>query len=90
MVIMSRSEEKLQKVADEISEQYTFNFPIVLPPSLPPSLLPSPGEKYGREVRMIAVDFSEGQEIYPQIEEQLRDLDIGILGRKTLWICTVV
>ena len=54
-----------------------------LPPSLPPS---SPGEKYGREVRVIAVDFSEGQEIYPQLEEQLRDLDIGVLGRKTLWI----
>ena len=35
---------------------------------------------------MIAVDFSKGQEIYPQLEEQLRDLDIGVLGRKTLWI----
>lgn len=36
-------------------------------------------EKYGREVRVIAVDFSAGQDIYPQIAEELKDLDIGIL-----------
>jgi len=37
-------------------------------------------EKYSREVRIIAVDFLDGLEIYPQIAENLQDLDIGILG----------
>ena len=37
-------------------------------------------EKYQREVRIISVDFSEGKNIYPNIAEQLQDLDIGILG----------
>ena len=55
MVIMSRSQDKLQKVADEIKE------------------------KYGREVRIIPVDFSEGPELYPHIAEELHDLDIGVL-----------
>jgi len=30
---------------------------------------------------VIAVDFSEGQEVYPQITEELQDLDIGILSQ---------
>ena len=38
------------------------------------------GEKYGREVVVIPVDFSDGMEIYPNIAEQLNDLDIGVLG----------
>ena len=29
---------------------------------------------------MIPVDFSRGMEIYPDLAEQLKDLDIGILG----------
>ena len=37
-------------------------------------------EKYSREVVVIPVDFSDGMEIYPNIAEQLNDLDIGILG----------
>ena len=37
-------------------------------------------EKYGREVVVIPVDFSDGMEIYPNIAEQLNDLDIGVLG----------
>ena len=38
------------------------------------------GEKYGREVVVIPVDFSDGMEIYPNIAERLNDLDIGVLG----------
>ena len=85
---MSRSQEKLKKVEDEISE-YIF-------PSLPP--LPSfthiirththtfihlmvAEEKYKREVVVIPVDFSDGLEIYPNIAEQLKDLDIGVLSK---------
>ena len=93
MVIMSRSQDKLQKVADEISEligiAFTLSYFSTSPPSpLPSSPLPplvlsltSPTEeKYGREVRIIPVDFSDGSEIYPQIAENLQDLDIGVLG----------
>ena len=51
-------------------------------PSLPNSLIAHlPEEKYGREVRVISVDFSEGHEIYPRIAEELQDLDIGVLGK---------
>ena len=37
-------------------------------------------QKYSREVRIISVDFSDGMKIYPNLAEQLRDLDIGTLG----------
>ena len=39
-------------------------------------------QKYHREVLVIPVDFSRGMEIYPDLAEQLKDLDIGILGEK--------
>ena len=38
-------------------------------------------QKYGHEVRIISVDFSGGMEIYPDLAEQLQDLDIGILSK---------
>ena len=39
------------------------------------------GAKYSeREVCVIPVDFSKGGEIYPDIAEELKDLDIGVLG----------
>ena len=37
-------------------------------------------EKFGRETRVIPVDFSGGLEIYTMISDQLSDLDIGVLG----------
>ena len=37
-------------------------------------------EKYDHEVVVIPVDFSDGMEIYPNIAEQLNDLNIGVLG----------
>jgi len=58
-------------------------------PSLPiphPHVCPSPTEeKYGREVRIIPVDFSDGFEIYQQIAEKLQDLNIGVLGKVNRW-----
>jgi len=45
--------------------------------------VPSPTEeKYGSEVHIIPVDFSDGFEIYAQIAEKLQDLDIGVLGEE--------
>ena len=38
-------------------------------------------EKYKREVRVVPVDFTDGQKVYPNIAEQLQDLDIGVLGK---------
>ena len=61
-----------------------FPLPPPPPPYSSPSFLHSffsPEEKYGCEVRVIPVDFSEGQELYPRIAEELQDLDIGVLGK---------
>ena len=70
---MSRSNEKLQKVADEISKfechNYSYHFTWLI------------GKEHGQEVRIIPVDFSTGgTEFYDGISEQLKDLDIGVLG----------
>ena len=43
-------------------------------------MIMSTEQKYHREVVVIPVDFSHGMEIYPALAEQLKDLDIGILG----------
>ncbi|XP_068128177.1 very-long-chain 3-oxoacyl-CoA reductase-B-like [Hyperolius riggenbachi] len=55
VVLISRTREKLQKVANDIEQQT------------------------GRKTRKILADFTGGLEIYPSIEEGLKDLDIGIL-----------
>jgi short-subunit dehydrogenase len=34
---------------------------------------------YGVKTKTIAVDFGGGREIYSQIEEQLKVLDVGVL-----------
>lgn len=39
-----------------------------------------PEKKYNREVRIVVVDFTDGQEVYPRIAGELKDLDVGILG----------
>jgi hypothetical protein len=38
------------------------------------------GNTHKREVLIVSVDFSKGQIIYSDIAEQVKDLDIGILG----------
>ena len=42
---------------------------------------------YGREVMVIPVDFTRGQEVYPQIAEELKELDIGVLGELLVCVC---
>lgn len=37
-------------------------------------------EEYGRKTRIIRVDFTDSYSIYPAIAEELRGLEIGILG----------
>ena len=44
-------------------------------------MIMSTEQKYHHEVVVIPVDFSHGMEIYPALAEQLKDLDIGILGK---------
>ncbi|XP_072255419.1 very-long-chain 3-oxoacyl-CoA reductase-like [Pyxicephalus adspersus] len=55
VVLISRTLEKLKKVAAEIEKQS------------------------GHKVKIIQADFTKGSEIYPKIEEGLKNLDIGIL-----------
>ncbi|XP_062553885.1 inactive hydroxysteroid dehydrogenase-like protein 1 [Armigeres subalbatus] len=55
IMLLSRSEPKLMKVANEIHERYNV------------------------QTRWVAVDFSQGPEIYKTISDQIQDLDIGIL-----------
>ena len=79
-MIMSRSEEKLQKVADEISEtRYCLKHTHTHSHHLSHTLTEA---QYDVEVMVIAVDFSSGQEIYPQIAQQLKNLDIGVLSMR--------
>ena len=48
------------------------------------------GSLYGREVLVIPVDFTEGQQVYEDIAKQLADLDIGVLGKEwTYWHMSV-
>ena len=38
-------------------------------------------ERYGRECRVVSVDFSGGQDIYEELSKKLLGLDIGVLGK---------
>ena len=40
----------------------------------------SSGSSHKREVLVVSVDFSKGQIVYSDIAEQVKDLDIGIIG----------
>ena len=46
----------------------------------PPLPAVSAGEKYGRESRVIPVDFSGGFDIYDPLAKELSSLDIGVLS----------
>ena len=39
------------------------------------------GEKYGRDSRVIPVDFSGGFDIYDSLAKELSSLDIGVLSK---------
>ncbi|KAM9312171.1 very-long-chain 3-oxoacyl-CoA reductase-B-like [Gastrophryne carolinensis] len=55
IVLISRTLEKLQKVAEQIEQES------------------------GRQTKVIQADFTRGSELYPKIEKDLKDVDIGIL-----------
>lgn len=55
IVLISRTREKLETVAEEIEKKYVV------------------------QTKIIPVDFTRGIEIYEQIENQIEDLDVGVL-----------
>ena len=55
VVLLSRSREKLEKVAKEIRETH------------------------GRDALVIPVDFTQGQAVYEKLQEELSQLEIGLL-----------
>ena len=40
------------------------------------------GNQYNREVRVIPVDFTDGQSVYAHIQAEISDLDVAVLGEK--------
>ena len=74
IVIMSRSEEKLRSVENEISNK-------LLDVCVCSDSLCIAGSQYNRDVRVIPVDFTQGQSVYSDIQAEISDLDIGILGK---------
>ena len=40
--------------------------------------------RYNREVRVIPVDFTEGQSVYADIQAEISDLDVAVLGNSLL------
>jgi len=55
LILVSRSQKKLDSVAADIRKKYLIR------------------------TKTIAVDFSHGENVFPKIEEQLKDIEIGIL-----------
>ena len=48
------------------------------------------GDRYNREVRVIPVDFNDGQSVYADIQAEISDLDVAVLGETitiTLYMC---
>ena len=40
------------------------------------------GERYNREVKIVSVDFSQGQSVYDDIQAEISDLDVAVLGER--------
>lgn len=74
VVLMSRSREKLQKAADEISKILENLATMFCWSRVPPE------ETYNKEVLVIPVDFSSDKDIYDDLSNQLQGLDIAVLG----------
>ena len=44
--------------------------------------------QYNREARVILVDFTDGQSVYADIQAEISDLDVAVLGEKScLTLC---
>ena len=50
----------------------------------------STGNQYNREVRVIPVDFTDGQSVYADIQAEISDLDVAVLGEKSVHTSSVV
>lgn len=86
-MIMSRTKETLEQVARTISKEMPFFFNKKLLAQLVEKGCFEYMDKYffsgdttGRKVKVIVTDFVK-ENIFGDIEDQLRELDIGILGR---------
>lgn len=88
MILVSRSEGKLQAVAKEIGvrgwgggHQCVKRGLLFLYLGCICNPVMSVSESiYGRQTRIIQTDFTAGPQIYPGIAEKLQGLEIGILG----------
>ena len=38
------------------------------------------GDRYDKEVRYLSVDFSHGQDVYDDIQAEISDIDVAVLG----------
>lgn len=92
IVIMSRTKSTLDQVAKEISIKHicivvlkpyksrqNCTFPCIKTYSLQQIVSSPPGNSTGQKVRVIIADFTD-ENIFSEIEEQLKDLCVGILG----------
>lgn len=85
-MIMSRTKEKLEQVAKTISKEMPFfSFNCQLNWFKRADLEYKDkyffsGDTTGRQVKVVVTDFVK-EDVFGDIEEQLRELDIGILGR---------
>lgn len=75
VVLISRSQDKLDKVKSDIGKYYDF-FTLRLCGSNLES-------KTNATVKTIAIDFCGGLEIYDKIKKELSGLDIGVLGKRS-------
>ena len=46
--------------------------------------------RYNREVRVIPIDFTEGQSVYADIQAEISDLDVAVLGNPLLLYSVVI
>ena len=72
---MSRSEQKLNAVASIIRVCLSTRL-------VHDQIVVFSGDQYNREVRVIPVDFSDGQSVYADIQAEISDLDVAVLGEK--------
>jgi 17beta-estradiol 17-dehydrogenase / very-long-chain 3-oxoacyl-CoA reductase len=75
IVLIARNQDKMRKVATEIgsknSESIHFGYA---------DDFLSAEEEFGIETKIIVADFSKGRTVFDHIEQELKNVDVGILG----------
>lgn len=76
VVLVSRNQEKLDAVANEISTYLFFQTFCI-------SLYSSPATTYGVPTKTQVIDFARSDQLgaFKALENQLADIEIGVLGR---------